>query len=404
MPISLRSHLIESVAIVASVAVVGATAIAVTPINPPELVPPIQQSSAAYQLSALANPITAIAGVAEFLNYQLISGQPLDTDPATYEFADPYWNEFFTATNPFTDPPSTVRIGPQTNGLIPDLAGEFSTNALSAVIFNLSNYGFAAGEGALALATGAAAALWNAPVAVAGAVGYLAAGDTAAALNVLQTQIVAPLQAGIQSATDAATYISSNLTRNLQTIVTAALPKLVGGLARSTMGSLTYLTQSAIATVKQVFTDLAGLNVEAAWNDSVDGFLSNTGTLGQLTWATVAPIGFPTLTPNCCTPWVSPSLRNVITTVSVEAGGSAFLNDIFGGFGIRNEPFYPSALPAAAAPSRSKRAARSAASVRPASAAATVETVSDDSGGASTGPSPTKPVKHRTARRAAVAN
>lgn len=392
MAISLRSHLI------ASVAFVGAVTIAATPITPPNLLPSTQAVSTNYQLSALANPITAVAGVVEFLNYQILSGQPLG-DPADYTFGDPYWTEFFTATFP-SDPPTTVRYGPQTLGLIPDDVNLFSTNALSAVIFNMTNYGFAVGEGALALGTGAATAVWNTPAAVATAVGYLAAGDTTAALAELQTQIVAPLQAGIQLATDAVTYITSNLTRNAQTILSTTLPKLLGGLARATAGGLTYLTQSAIATVTQVISDLAGLDFEAAWNDSVNGFLSSTGTLGQLTWLTVAPIGFPTLSPECCTPWVSPSLRNVITTVAQQTGDSAVLNDFLGTAGIRNEPFYPGPLPAASVPSRAKQAARSAASVRSATAAPAVETTPSDSGGASVGPSPTKPVTHRAARRA----
>ena len=395
MAISLRSHLI------ASVAFVGAATIAATPITPPNLLPSTQAVSTNYQLSALANPITAVAGVVEFLNYQILSGQPLG-DPADYTFGDPYWTEFFTATFP-SDPPTTVRYGPQTLGLIPDDVNLFSTNALSAVIFNLSNYGFAVGEGALALGTGAATAVWNTPAAVATAVGYLAAGDTAAALAELQTQIVAPLQAGIQLATDAVSYITSNLTRNTQTILSTTLPKLLGGLARATAGGLTYLTQSAIATVTQVISDLAGLDFEAAWNDSVNGFLSSTGTLGQLTWLTVAPIGFPTLSPECCTPWVSPSLRNVITTVAQQTGDSAVLNDFLGTAGIRNEPFYTGPLPAASVPSRTKQAARSAASVRSATAAPAVETKPSDSGGASVGPSPTKPVKHRASRRAVTA-
>ena len=407
MAISLRSHLI------ASVAFVGAATIALTPIAQPEVMPSLQRSSAAYQLSALANPITAIAGVIDSLNYQILSGEVLGNDPATYEFADPYWTDFFTATDPFTDPPSTFRYGPQTLGLIPDLASGFSTNALSAVVSNLSNYGFAAGEVALALGTGAATAVWNTPAAVAAAVGYVAAGDSAAALAELQTQIIAPLQASIQVATDAITYITSNLTRNVQTVLTATLPKLLGGLARATAGGLTYLTQSAIATVTQVVTDLASLNFEAAWNGAVNGLLSNIGTLGQLTWLTVAPIGFPNpadLTTG--NPWVSPSLRNVITTVAVGTGSSAVFNEALGLAGIRNEPFYPGPLPAASVPSRAKNAARSAASVRPAAAApavavpaveVAVETASNDNGGVSAGPSPTKPVKHRAARRAAAA-
>lgn len=402
MAISLRSHLI------ASVAFVGAATIALTPIAQPEVMPSLQRSSAAYQLSALANPITAIAGVVESLNYQIFSGEVLGNDPATYEFADPYWTDFFTATDPFTDPPGSFRYGPQTLGLIPDLASGFSTNALSAVISNLSNYGFAAGEVALALGTGAATGVWNAPANLVAAVGYIAAGDSAAALAEL-TQIVAPLQAGIQVATDAITYITSNLTRNVQTVLTATLPKLLGGLARATVGGLTFLTQSAIATITQVVTDLAGLKFEAAWNGAVNGFLSNIGTLGQVNWLTVAPIGFPNpadLTTG--NPWVSPSLRNVITTVAVETGSSAVLNEALGLAGIRNEPFYPGPLPAATVPSSAKNAARSAASVRPAAAApavavSAVETAAGDNGGVSAGPSPTKPIKHRAARRAAAA-
>ena len=406
MAISLRSHLI------ASVAFVGAATIALTPIAQPEVMPSLQRSSAAYQLSALANPITAIAGVIESLNYQIFSGEVLGNDPATYEFADPYWTDFFTATDPFTDPPGSFRYGPQTLGLIPDLASGFSTNALSAVISNLSKYGFAAGEVALALGTGAATGVWNAPANLVAAVGYIAAGDSAAALAEL-TQIIAPLQAGIQVATDAITYITANLTRNVQTVLTATLPKLLGGLARATVGGLTFLTQSAIATVTQVVTDLAGLKFEAAWNGAVNGFLSNIGTLGQLNWLTVAPIGFPNpadLTTG--NPWVSPSLRNVITTVAVETGSSAVLNEALGLAGIRNEPFYTGPLPAASVPPRAKKAARSAASVRPAAAAPAVavpavavpavETAAGDNGDVSAGPSPTKPIKHRAARRAAA--
>lgn len=381
MQISLRSRLI------ASIAAVSATATAITAITPSDLTPSIQRVSSSYQLAALANPITTIAGVADQLNYQILSGQSLGNDGTTYVFADPYWTEFFTATFP-SDPPTTVRYGPQTLGLIPDDVNQFSTSALSAVIFNLSNYGFAVGEGALALGTGAAAAAWNTPAAVATAVGYLAAGDTAAALAELQTQILAPVQAGIQLATDAVTYVTSNLTRNIQTMLTATLPKLLGGLARATVGGLTYLTQSAIATVTQVVTDLASLNVEAAWNDSVNGFLSNIGTLGQLTWLTVAPIGFPNpadLTTG--NPWVSPSLRNVITTVAQQTGGPAILNDVLGTAGIRNEPFNPGPLPAASVPSRSTKAARSAASVRSSAAA----------------PAADSSTRHRAARKAAAA-
>ena len=381
MQISLRSQLI------ASIAALSVTATAITAITPSDLMPSVQRVSTSYQLSALANPITAIAGVAEQLNYQILSGQSLGNDGTTYVFADPYWTEFFTVTFP-SDPPTTVRYGPQTLGLIPDDVNQFSTSALSAVIFNLSNYGFAVGEGALALGTGAAAAVWNTPAAVASAVGYLAAGDTAAALAELQTQILAPVQAGIQLATDAVTYVTSNLTRNIQTMLTATLPKLLGGLARATVGGLTYLTQSAIATATQVVTDLASLNVEAAWNDSVNGFLSNIGTLGQLTWLTVAPIGFPNpadLTTG--NPWVSPSLRNVITTVAQQTGGPAILNDVLGTAGIRNEPFNPGPLPAASVPSRSTKAARSAASVRSSAAAPAADSSS----------------RHRAARKAAAA-
>jgi ABC-type xylose transport system substrate-binding protein len=109
--ISLRSQLI------ASIAALSATATVITAITPSDLTPSIQRVSSSYQLSALANPITTIAGVADQLNYQILSGQSLGNDGTTYIFADPYWTEFFTATFP-SDPPTTVRYGPQTLGLI----------------------------------------------------------------------------------------------------------------------------------------------------------------------------------------------------------------------------------------------------------------------------------------------
>jgi len=359
MQISLRSQM------VAGVAAVGATAIALTPIVQPDLTPALPRVSAAVQLSALdlANPITALAGVAENLSASIFSQAPL---------LDPY-DELFWPDSFYT-PDFEYFYGPGYLGLVPDAANRFSTGGVSALINNVSGYAEAGIYVPLSLGAGVGAALFNAPVAVVNAIGYLAAGDTEAALAELQTQILGPLTGGIQGALAGVGYIVDNAIANVQTVLTSTLPGLVAGLVNQVVTAATYLVQSAVATAGAVITDLAALDFQGAWNNSVNGFIGPNGTLGQLVDLTVG-LGIiedveyiqedesletiPTV--------VAPSIRSVLTSAGQRLGDYSS----YGDGGIANDAFEPPApvLSAAAQPKRAASAAASVAAVKTAVAA-----------------------------------
>ena len=318
--------------------------------------------SAAVQLSALdlANPITALAGVAENLSASIFSQAPL-LDPYT----DLYWPDSFYT------PEFEYFYGPGYLGLVPDAANRFSTGGVSALINNVSGYAEAGIYVPLALGAGVGAALFNAPVAVVNAIGYLAAGDTEAALAELQTQILGPLTGGIQGALAGVGYIVDNAIANVQTVLRSTLPGLVGGLVNQVVTAATYLVQSAVATAGAVVTDLVALDFQSAWNNSVNGFIGPNGTLGQLVDLTVG-LGIiedvDYIEPDETVPTVvAPSIRSVLTSAGQRLGDYRS----FGDGGIANDAFEPPApvLSAAAQPKRAASAAASVAAAKTAVAA-----------------------------------
>jgi hypothetical protein len=111
----------------------------------------------------------------------------------------------------------------------------------------------------------------------------------------------------------------------------------------------------------QVIKDVTSLDFQAAWNDSVVGFLSKYGTLGQIEQLT-AGIGI-VQTDTSVNPNVSyvavPSIRSVLTSVLQRTGDYADL----GQGGITNQPFAPSPGPVASVASVSRAATPVAAAV-----------------------------------------
>lgn len=394
MQLSLRSQMIAGTA-----AVVGASAIAMTPVLAPQFsLSAMPRVSTAVELSSVVIGANAVNFLADVFDQAALSDTLL-------------WPDYYSNPDAYT-----VLYAPLNIGIIPDLVNQFSTGSLSALVNNLSGYAFAGLTSPVALASGVATAVVNTPGALIAAAGYLAAGNSAAALAALQTQILAPLQAGVQGALSGVGYIVDNVIRNLQNVVTFTLPTLVAGLGTAVVGGLSYVTQSAVATVVQVINDLSTLNVQAAAQTAVAGFLGPDGTLGQIEKLTtgigiVAPTGDPA-EPTV----VVPSVRSVITSVAQRTGDYADL----GLGGIANNPFTPS-LPTSAASARSASAARSAAAAvtaapaaeatagdnaetaTPTSAPEAAQAVTDTAAVSTDSASVEKPVKHRASRKAVKA-
>lgn len=348
MYVSLRSQLI------AGTAALGAAVIAISPVAQPDLLPALNRVSAEVQLSALSlvNPITAVGAVVEDLNTDIFS--------QAFVSQDLVWGDYFT--NP---PAYDLLYAPLNLGIIPDFGNQLSTGALVGLVNNLSGYTWAGIRGVGVVGAGAAAALFNTPIAVLNAVQLIAAGNPQGALDVLKTQILGPLKQGIQGLGESVGYILDNAIRNVKTVLGTTTPTLLKGVIDSVANGTIYVVKSALATVVQVVKDITTLNIQAAWNDSVNGFLSKNGTLGQLEQLT-AGIGI-VATDTTVTPaydYVAiPSTRSVVTSVLQRTGDYASL----GQGGITNAPFAPTPgpvasvkLPSAASVTRSAAAVAAA--------------------------------------------
>ncbi len=321
MNVSIRSQM------VAGVAALGAAAVTVTPIAQPELLPTAQRVSAAVELSALVNPIYEIGGVLVEFSSSL------------------FWGNFYSDAIAWPDSFYGVDFyyAPLNDGIISDVVNQFSTGPLVGLVNNLSGYLDAALYGLIQVGTGIGAAAFNTPFAAVDAVGQLIGGDPAAALNTLVTQIVEPVQFGIEDALAAVGYIVDNVIENAQTVLTSTLPFVVAGVIDALVQDVSYMAADLIDTVTVVLGDLAALDFEAAWNDAVIGLLgTGTGTLSQLVAFTTGVGLFEEV--DGVTTLTYPSVRAVLTSELQRLGGQKSWGD----GGITNTAFL--ATPAAADP------------------------------------------------------
>ena len=321
MIVSLRSQM------VAGVAALGAAAVAVTPIAQPDLVQSPQRVASAVELSALVNPITAIAESLQGINYFILS-QEFVPDPEMLAWPDTFYGVDFI-------------YAPLNVGIVPDVVNQLSTGSLVGLVNNLSGYAYAGITGAFFLGGGVADSVFNTPMALVTAVGELIAGDPTAALATLQNEIVVPLQTGIDGALSSIGYIVDNVIENIQSVLTSTLPYVVSGAVEAVVGGVSFLAASAVDTVTQVVADLAAANLEAAWNDAVNGFLGADGTLGNLVRLGLG-LGIIEDVAGEATVTI-PSLRSVFTSELQRLGGQKWWGD----GGITNDPFDPYAGSAA---------------------------------------------------------
>jgi hypothetical protein len=388
--ISLRSHLIAGTA-----AVVGASAIAMTPVMGAQLsLPSINVPTVAkVTLAGLDSPIS------ELLGSVILGGQFLfstDTDvvtranwgPSAFPFAPSAPAPDAGSAPVFGTALESDTLGAFTSiGLLPnfiDLAlpsvrqlGINGSDYLNTSVFGLSAAGIALSEG-----------VWN-------AAGQLLTLDIPGALQTLGNSISA---AGTLALASGA-YVLGGVVARAQAVVNAvvgSLPLLIG----ATVAQVSLVVNKTIQVVTDTF---AATSFEGGWNAAVDGIFGATGIPGTLLNITIGagqqtgPIPYGPLT---ATPPLTPTTESIAANYVPSIRGEVQAVQV----AIANALATPN--PVSPPVASVKKAARSAAAARtaaveaapaaeaPAAEAPAAEAPSAEAPAAES----SAPVKHRSAR------
>ena len=285
MQISLRSHMIAG-----TTALVGATAIAMTPIAPAVSLPSLSPTKAAVTLAAIDNPITAVIATGGLAIDYLINsnftqgigggaanwGSGVGTNSGIGDVINgAIYNSYL---EPFGYLPSIKAIG-----LVPNfLAVPFPIGIQ--VVNNLLGYaGVVVDTGAQVL--GDLSSLIWAPVGITVAIANAVLTGNIAAIPTIITE---GIQAGIAGVTDAiqatvagAQYILGSVVAKASAVVnnlSTALPELISVI----QGQAAALALSVTTNATAITTAIATGNVETIWNQVVTSLLSPTGIPGSL--------------------------------------------------------------------------------------------------------------------------
>lgn len=252
MQISLRSQLIAGTA-----AVVGASAIAMTPVTTAHMnLPTVKVPSAAQvALAGFDSPISELLDTLTYINFDLFNGDSANVDDNLP------WSPY--------------------GGMLP----EFIYTALPVISqlgYNGANYientlG-AVNDSAWYLSEG----VWNLPGEVLKATKQLLTGQFAAALATLTAATIDPIKAAVTSLIGAGTYLVSNIVTNL-TNVLATVPGIAKGLLNTTVGLVKATINAVVEITKQTFAAITGGNFELAYNTVVDGLFGPVGADGLVT-------------------------------------------------------------------------------------------------------------------------
>lgn len=382
MQISLRSQMIAG-----ATAIVGAAAVAMTPIAPAVQAPALSASKAAVELAAYANPLSALFGSVDLAVNYLINANFFEAGADNWPAANisdytnsvlpfAYWNDGSGYL------PAITNIGLIPNFItVPFPVGTQVVNnwiGYANTVYNSASTVFNAGLDLLWAPVGLGIAI----------VQDIVSGNFADIPVQIQNAIqgaVAQVQLAVGAIVGGATAIVQNVvakaTAAIQ-VLAAAVPAALANLPRQ----LTVIAASATTAITNITTALSTGNVEGAWNAAVNGLLGPTGVPGTIMNLTLGAgiqtgdvVDGPSYYAN-----VVPSLRNEVQ--SLGQGLSIALS---------------TSAPVAASAVRSAAAVKTA---KPVAAAAEAEaTAAGDSAAAPAKKAPAKVGRHAAAAKAAAA-
>lgn len=312
MQISLRSQMVAGTA-----AVVGAGAIALTPIAPAANLPALNLSNAGVGLAAFANPLDALINVGLILSDYTLNGLYSITPEDNW---------------------TNSGIGPLINGLIPDLGvtrpgliPNIITNPfpiVTNVATNVLGYAYTGVEAVGSALGSLSDIIWLIPATTVQVVLDLVSLNFEAVI----TDIVAAFDTALGSATDAINALIDGATTIVTNVIaraTGVIDTIVGG-AGTLVDVVTAQVGALVATVTNVVNNVVGSisgpnPIEGAWNALIGGLLDpeyDNGTNGALSSLPGAVInltygaGVQTDPLNPAT--FIPSVRTALTTFITE--------------------------------------------------------------------------------------
>ena len=301
MQISLRSQMIAG-----STALVGATAIAMTPVAPAVSIPSISTAKLGVAMAAFVNPLAEVLGTGNMILNYVLNGN-YSTDPASGGLSN--WGPYSNLGPGYVLPDGTVlindgAIGPVTNagltfGLLPDLSGYGpAINAvgiipdflgspfpiLTQVVNNQLGYSTLALEAVGAVAGAAVNVLWT-PVQLAFEITTLVLSGNIALIPTAIAEAVSQVVTGFQIAAGAVVNSATEIVSNVIAKATAVAGTIVAEaplLLEAVSGQFALVANSVQNTIENVAGALAAGDIEGTWNAAVEGLLGPSGIPGTL--------------------------------------------------------------------------------------------------------------------------
>ncbi len=277
MQISIRSQLVAGTA-----AVVGASAIAMTPVTQASLTLPDLRIPSANQvaLAGFDSPLSELIGTFNSFNQWLAS-----SDNSTAGYTD--LGGLADATGV-----AIAKMGFNFNavGLLPQVINDHQP-ILTQVGLNAAASLESMLNAGTTVALIASEGLWNLPGAFLTATQQALSGDfVGGAIATLQAAIVTPFVATGQVILASGNYMLDNAIAR-STALLSAVPTLVNLVVKSSIGQAQVLASAFSGVVQNVITGITNGNPEEAWNAAVDGFLGPNGIPGTFLNLTVGAGG-----------------------------------------------------------------------------------------------------------------
>ena len=322
MQISLRSHVIAG-----TTALVGATAIAMTPIAPAVSLPALSPTKASIALAAFDNPLNALLATAGTVVHYTLSSSP--TGPGGLGGA---FNWPGAQVSDYINAAVLPGLGVATAGLIPNiLATPFP--AATQLVNNLLGYtGIAINSGAAVL--GAVSTIAWLPVNLTATIVSLALTGQAA---LIPAAVSAAVNTAIATATGAFNAAVTGVTSIVTGIVTratavaTALSTAAPQLITSIQGQITALTATITNVVTNISAGAATGGISGAWNAGVTGLLSTVAPVGSTYVGLTLPgtvlgltegAGVQLVAGNAGAASFVPSVRTVGTSLATTVAGA----------------------------------------------------------------------------------